>query len=359
MLTARDHRRLRRTRPHRLRAARLRRGLGRRGRHVRRSASAPSAPRTLNPYAALLRAGVPLAFGSDSPVTPLDPWGTVRAAAFHRTPEHRISVRAAFTAHTRGGWRAVGRDDAGVLVPGAPADYARLAHRGTGRPGPRRPGRPLVDRPPLRHPRPARPDARAPTCRSACGRWWADGRSSYGRTSDVRGRRGRRSTCPRARRATCVSSALTWLIRAKRRRSERLLTASGRRPVGSAGSTTGRPTGELSAQSSNAAGSGVVCRTGAPPLGARSSARGTGAREGSGRSAGATRVGPGRSVDNGFRSTRSQRVPGRPEGRRAPIRSTCCRVSDSPSRRRDRHPVRVRRVDAGDARYGGPLRTDV
>ncbi|MFJ3232970.1 amidohydrolase [Streptomyces sp. NPDC086787] len=80
--------------------------------------------RTLNPFAALLRAGVPLAFGSDSPVTPLDPWGTVRAAAFHRTPGHRISVRAAFTAHTRGGWRAVGRDDAGVLVPGAPADYA-------------------------------------------------------------------------------------------------------------------------------------------------------------------------------------------------------------------------------------------
>jgi predicted amidohydrolase YtcJ len=80
--------------------------------------------RTLNPYAALLRAGVPLAFGSDSPVTPLDPWGAVRAAAFHRTPEHRISARAAFTAHTRGGWRAVGRDDAGVLVPGAPADYA-------------------------------------------------------------------------------------------------------------------------------------------------------------------------------------------------------------------------------------------
>ncbi|MEU8675590.1 amidohydrolase [Streptomyces sp. NPDC048560] len=80
--------------------------------------------RTLNPYAALLRTGVPLAFGSDSPVTPLDPWGTVRAAAFHRTPEHRISVRAGFTAHTRGGWRAVGRDDAGVLVPGAPADYA-------------------------------------------------------------------------------------------------------------------------------------------------------------------------------------------------------------------------------------------
>jgi predicted amidohydrolase YtcJ len=79
--------------------------------------------RGLNPFAAMLKAGIPLALGSDSPVTPLDPWGAVRAAAFHRTPRHRISVRAAFTAHTRGGWRATGRDDAGVLVPGAPADY--------------------------------------------------------------------------------------------------------------------------------------------------------------------------------------------------------------------------------------------
>ncbi|MCE7079657.1 amidohydrolase family protein [Streptomyces sp. ST2-7A] len=78
----------------------------------------------LNPFAALLRAGVPLALGSDAPVTPLDPWGALRAAAHHRNPAHRVSVRAAFAAHTRGGWRALGRDDGGVLVPGAPADYA-------------------------------------------------------------------------------------------------------------------------------------------------------------------------------------------------------------------------------------------
>ena len=78
----------------------------------------------LNPFAAMLRAGVPLAFGSDAPVTPLDPWGGVRAAAFHRTPGHSVSVRAAFTAHTRGGWRALGRDADGVLVPGAVASFA-------------------------------------------------------------------------------------------------------------------------------------------------------------------------------------------------------------------------------------------
>jgi hypothetical protein len=67
---------------------------------------------------------VPLAFGSDAPVTPLGPWAAVRAAAHHQTPESRLSVRAAFAAHTRGGWRAAGRDDAGVLAPGAPATYA-------------------------------------------------------------------------------------------------------------------------------------------------------------------------------------------------------------------------------------------
>jgi predicted amidohydrolase YtcJ len=79
---------------------------------------------SLNPFAALATAGVPLAFGSDAPVTPLGPWETVRAAVHHRTAAHRLSARAAFTAHTRGGWRAVGTDDTGILVPGAPAHLA-------------------------------------------------------------------------------------------------------------------------------------------------------------------------------------------------------------------------------------------
>jgi predicted amidohydrolase YtcJ len=79
---------------------------------------------TLNPFAAMTGVGVPLAFGSDAPVTALDPWGAVRAAAHHRNPHQSISVRAAFAAHTRGGWRALGRDDEGVLAPGAPASFA-------------------------------------------------------------------------------------------------------------------------------------------------------------------------------------------------------------------------------------------
>ncbi|BBZ13554.1 amidohydrolase [Mycobacterium branderi] len=80
----------------------------------------------LNPFALLASQGVPLAFGSDAPVTGLDPWASVRAAAHHHTPDSALSVRAAFAAATRGGWRAAGVRDGltGSLAPGAPASYA-------------------------------------------------------------------------------------------------------------------------------------------------------------------------------------------------------------------------------------------
>lgn len=84
----------------------------------------PERARTMNPYAGLARAGVALALGSDTPVTPLDPWGTVRAAARHRSTGSGLSARAAFSAHTRGGWRAARIDGAGELVVGAPATFA-------------------------------------------------------------------------------------------------------------------------------------------------------------------------------------------------------------------------------------------
>jgi predicted amidohydrolase YtcJ len=77
-----------------------------------------------NPMGALHGVGVAMAFGSDSPVTPLDPWGSVRAAVWHHNPAHRMSTRAAFAAHTRGGWRAVHRDNEGELAPGHPATFA-------------------------------------------------------------------------------------------------------------------------------------------------------------------------------------------------------------------------------------------
>jgi predicted amidohydrolase YtcJ len=79
----------------------------------------------MNPFALLAYSGVRLAFGSDAPVTPVDPWATVRAAVEHHTPSARVSPEAAFAAHTAGGHRAAGvRGQVSVLVPGAPASYA-------------------------------------------------------------------------------------------------------------------------------------------------------------------------------------------------------------------------------------------
>ncbi|MET9487002.1 amidohydrolase family protein [Nocardia sp. NPDC006630] len=86
----------------------------------------PDRAATLNPFSAMAAAGISLAIGSDAPVTILNPWEALRAAANHRTPGHQISPRAAFAAATRGAWRAGGVRDgvAGTLVPGAPASYA-------------------------------------------------------------------------------------------------------------------------------------------------------------------------------------------------------------------------------------------
>jgi len=81
----------------------------------------------MNPFAGLAAAGVRLALGSDSPVTPFDPWGAVHAAVRHHVPEHRIPAPVAFLAHTRGGWQAAGRmaaDASGTLAMGAPATFA-------------------------------------------------------------------------------------------------------------------------------------------------------------------------------------------------------------------------------------------
>lgn len=74
------------------------------------------------PLAALAAAGVPMCFGSGG--RPADPWETIAAAIHHPDDDQRISARAAFAAHTRGGWRALGWPGQGVLVPGAPAHYA-------------------------------------------------------------------------------------------------------------------------------------------------------------------------------------------------------------------------------------------
>ncbi|MGH3673009.1 MAG: amidohydrolase, partial [Pseudonocardiaceae bacterium] len=65
----------------------------------------------MNPFALLEKAGVVLAFGSDVPVTPLDPWGAVRAATAHRNAGSAIGVMEALAAHAYGGYRAAAVPD--------------------------------------------------------------------------------------------------------------------------------------------------------------------------------------------------------------------------------------------------------
>ncbi len=80
----------------------------------------------MNPFASFYAAGVPICFGSDSPVTAMRPWASVRACLQHNNPAEQISARAAFLGHTRAGWRAARYRNpmAGQLVPGAPASFA-------------------------------------------------------------------------------------------------------------------------------------------------------------------------------------------------------------------------------------------
>src|SRR5688572_11156926 len=77
-----------------------------------------------NPFAGLASAGVRLALGSDSPVTPFDPWATVRAAVEHHEVGHRLDTVTAFGAHSAGGHEAAHEDGGGVLRVGGPATFA-------------------------------------------------------------------------------------------------------------------------------------------------------------------------------------------------------------------------------------------
>jgi predicted amidohydrolase YtcJ len=78
----------------------------------------------MNPFASMIEAGLALALGTDSPVTPFAPWEAISAWVNHHDPAQRVSARTAFVAHTVGGWRAAGVDDRGSLDPGQPASFA-------------------------------------------------------------------------------------------------------------------------------------------------------------------------------------------------------------------------------------------
>jgi len=86
----------------------------------------------------LADAGVPLAFGSDWTVAPLDPLAGIRAAVERRGidgrvfgPEETIGWERALLGYTRGAAAAAGfRDRSGILAPGAFADFVVVEEDG-------------------------------------------------------------------------------------------------------------------------------------------------------------------------------------------------------------------------------------
>lgn len=78
-----------------------------------------------NPFAALVSAGIPLAFGSDC--MPLDPLMGIEQAVTARSPHQRLDVGAAISAYTRGGaYAGFDEERLGTLEPGTCADIVVL-----------------------------------------------------------------------------------------------------------------------------------------------------------------------------------------------------------------------------------------
>ena len=84
----------------------------------------PDRAATMNPFGTLQRRGVPLAFGTDAPVTPLAGWGMVRDAVNHSREPERMALADAFDAATRGAHWAAFADRAGLIEVGWKADLA-------------------------------------------------------------------------------------------------------------------------------------------------------------------------------------------------------------------------------------------
>jgi predicted amidohydrolase YtcJ len=78
----------------------------------------------MNPFRSLLARGIEVGGGSDTPVTPLDPWFGVRALESHHDPSQRLSREEAVRLFTSGGARLAHLEDKkGQLQPGAQADF--------------------------------------------------------------------------------------------------------------------------------------------------------------------------------------------------------------------------------------------
>ncbi|MGB9868014.1 MAG: amidohydrolase [Bacillota bacterium] len=83
--------------------------------------------RGMNQFPTMLLSGITLAFGSDSPITPMDPLLGIRAAVFPSHPHKAIPIGSAIEGFTFGGARAVFQEHfRGTLEPGKAADMVVL-----------------------------------------------------------------------------------------------------------------------------------------------------------------------------------------------------------------------------------------
>lgn len=88
-------------------------------------------------WRSLLAAGCRLAFGSDAPVEPLNPWAGIQVAVTRQDlegrpdggwfPQERLTLAEALAGFTQGAAAASGEPQEGVLAPGARADFIVLA----------------------------------------------------------------------------------------------------------------------------------------------------------------------------------------------------------------------------------------
>jgi predicted amidohydrolase YtcJ len=83
--------------------------------------------REMNRFGSMCEHNLPLAAGSDSTVTPLDPFLQMKALRAHHLEGQSISGELALALHTMGGHHASGQEDKrGAIEPGALADLAWL-----------------------------------------------------------------------------------------------------------------------------------------------------------------------------------------------------------------------------------------
>jgi predicted amidohydrolase YtcJ len=95
------------------------------GMYARRLGVERAAP--MNRFASMLERGIVVGAGSDSTVTPLDPFLQMAALREHHVAGQRIDAQTALEVHTRGAHALAGRDASkGTLTPGMDADFTVL-----------------------------------------------------------------------------------------------------------------------------------------------------------------------------------------------------------------------------------------